>query len=176
MKIKPIILGIALALRRAWCKRVWRLLHCLPGIWPLLWRLRRRSLLWLPRFSDNRRWRPAILCSWPRILVRRRVLRLEARSLGEAARSASLDSRPLRRARILSRVLFSEAAAVSGLPNRDQSTRQTEGRSHEHFQKIVASQIEARPEDEQGQRECNRAGDRIDHKQNDCAVESKKRM
>ena len=67
-------------------------------------------------------------------------------------------------------------ATSAGLPNRDQSTRQTEGRSHEHFQKIVAPQIEARPEDEQGQRECSRPRDRIDHKQDDCAVESKKRM
>src|SRR5207248_1734751 len=42
----------------------------------------------------------------PRLLGRRRVLRLEAGTLGMATRSESLDPRPLRRARILIRQRF----------------------------------------------------------------------
>jgi hypothetical protein len=85
---------------------------------------------------------------------------------GFTAITSCADTKPCRLA----------VSRVSALPSRHQSTRQTEGRSHEHFQKIVAPQIEAGPEDEHSQRECNRAGDRIDYKQNDRAVESKKRM
>jgi hypothetical protein len=57
---------------------------------------------------------------------------LEARALEVSIRPESLDTWPLRRARILT--LFH----VGGLPGRDQATDQTEKSADERFNKIVA--------------------------------------
>ena len=64
----------------------------------------------------------------------------------------------------------------SRLPSRDQATQQTEKSADERFKKIMAPQVKARPDNEKSQREGYRADDRIDHEQNDPAIESEKRV
>ena len=59
----------------------------------------------LSRLGHSRGWRSALLRPWPRLLRRRDLLRMEARPLGNAARSASLDPWPVRRTRILNRAI-----------------------------------------------------------------------
>src|SRR5436190_7447406 len=100
--------------------RMWRLLQHLPGLWTLLWR---RSSLWrtllrgLSGLRHCRGRRSALLPPRRRLLCRPHLLRLETGTLGIAEWAASLDPRPLRRAR---RILIEQpgsaaSAAVSDL-------------------------------------------------------------
>ena len=86
--------------------RMWRLLQHLPGLRTILWWwLWRRSVLWgtfvrgLSRLRHCGSGRSALLRARCWLLCRPHLLRLEARTLGCAQRPASLDPRPLRRAR-----------------------------------------------------------------------------
>ena len=102
------VLGSAIrfSFRGARLGRMWRLLQHLPGLRTILWWwLWRRSVLWgtfvrgLSRLRHCRGGRSALLPPRGGLLCRPHLLRLEARTLGCAQRPASLDPRPLRRAR-----------------------------------------------------------------------------
>ena len=108
MKIQNEMLGSAIrfSFRGARLSRMWRLLQHLPGLRTILWWwLWRRSVLWrtllrgLSRLRHCGGGRSALLRARGWLLCRPHLLRLEARTLGCAQRPASLDPRPLRRAR-----------------------------------------------------------------------------
>ena len=108
------VLGSAIrfSFRGARLSRMWRLLQRLPGLRTLLWWLWWRSVLWrtllrgLSGFRHCGGGRSALLPPRGGLLCRPHLLRLETRTLGIAERAASLDPRPLRRARrILDRCL-----------------------------------------------------------------------
>src|SRR5262245_35907656 len=109
-------------LRRAWPRKLRRLLCCQSRVWALL---SPRAVL-RRRLSCGSRWGSTLL-SRSRILVRPHLLRLEAGTLGSAAWATSLDPRPLRRARILSQRL----ASIDPLDHRRRQApaRQTKTRS-----------------------------------------------
>jgi hypothetical protein len=109
------MLGFAIrfSFRGARLSRMWRLLQHLSGLRTILWWwLWWRSSLWrtlLRGLSGLRHCgggRSALLPPRGGLLCRPHLLRLETRTLGIAERAASLDPRPLRRARrILDRCL-----------------------------------------------------------------------
>src|SRR5581483_8280093 len=79
-------------LRIGWGGRMRRVLQWISGLWTLLRHI---------DFGFHRSRRSSVLCSWSGILVRRRILRLETRTLGVATWSPGLGSRPLRCAAVL---------------------------------------------------------------------------
>jgi hypothetical protein len=97
--------AIRFSFRGARLSRMWRLLQHLPGLrtilWWWLWRsvLRRTLFRGLPGFRHCGGGRSAVLRARSWLLCRPHLLRLETGTLGIAERAASLDPRPLRRAR-----------------------------------------------------------------------------
>ncbi len=100
--------AIRFSFRCARLSRMWRLLQRLPGLRTLLWwrSVWRALLRGLSGFRHCGGGRSALLPARGGLLCRPHLLRLETRTLGIAERAASLDPRPLRRARrILDRCL-----------------------------------------------------------------------
>src|SRR5882724_1021656 len=110
--------AIRFSFRGARLSRMWRLLQHLPGLRTIRWRLRRRSVLrGLSGLRHCRGRRSALLPPRGGLLCRPHLLRLETRTLGIAEWAASLDPRPLRRAR---RILIGQSRS-GGFGRRERS-------------------------------------------------------